>query len=106
MNNLPGYPDGHPNQQKGGYPQPNQQQRQHNNTAWRSALAGLGGAGGGYGSSGGSFSLEVLFGVNTWEHVWLRDYGVHGKEQFLGRWWDRIDWYAAERNAGFKGGRR
>ena len=38
--------------------------------------------------------------VSTWEHVWLRDWGVGGKAAFLDAWWDRIDWGIVEQNAG------
>ena len=40
----------------------------------------------------GGADLEPLLCVNTWEHVWLMDYGVGGKRKYLERWWDRIDW--------------
>ena len=40
----------------------------------------------------GGVDVVPLMCVNTWEHVWLRDYGVKGKRQFLEAWWDRIDW--------------
>ncbi|MCJ1380955.1 hypothetical protein MMC17_004064 [Xylographa soralifera] len=46
----------------------------------------------------GGQDLEVLLGVNTWEHVWLRDYGVGGKRQFLEAWWERVDWGVVEAN--------
>ena len=48
----------------------------------------------------GGQDLDVLMGVNTWEHVWLRDYGVGGKRQFLEQWWERIDWGVVEANMG------
>ena len=34
----------------------------------------------------------VLLGVSTWEHTWIRQEGIGGKEIFLKKWWDRIDW--------------
>jgi Fe-Mn family superoxide dismutase len=40
----------------------------------------------------GGVDVVPLLCVNTWEHVWLQDYGVRGKRAFLERWWDRIDW--------------
>ncbi|KAL9614290.1 MAG: hypothetical protein Q9167_001246 [Letrouitia subvulpina] len=40
----------------------------------------------------GGARLEVLLGVSTWEHVWLRDWGVGGKRGFLEAWWDAVDW--------------
>ena len=48
----------------------------------------------------GGQDLEVLLGVCTWEHVWLRDWGVGGKRGFLEAWWDRIDWSVVEANMG------
>ncbi|MCJ1350518.1 MAG: hypothetical protein MMC33_000499 [Icmadophila ericetorum] len=44
--------------------------------------------------------LDVLLAVNTWEHVWLQDYGVSGKKDFLERWWERIDWRKVDENHG------
>ncbi|MCJ1243851.1 hypothetical protein MMC30_001048 [Trapelia coarctata] len=44
----------------------------------------------------GGQNVEVLLGVNTWEHVWLRDYGVGGKREYLERWWDVVDWSVVE----------
>ncbi|KAL8843519.1 MAG: hypothetical protein Q9170_000023 [Blastenia crenularia] len=40
----------------------------------------------------GGASLEVLLGVSTWQHVWLRDWGIAGKRRFLEAWWEKIDW--------------
>ena len=37
---------------------------------------------------------KVLLGVSTWEHAWLRQEGISGKEKFLNKWWDCIDWEA------------
>ena len=42
--------------------------------------------------SPGGLELTPLLCVNTWEHVWLRDYGIAGKKVFLENWWDRINW--------------
>jgi Fe-Mn family superoxide dismutase len=44
----------------------------------------------------GGVDVVPLLCVNTWEHVWLQDYGVRGKRQFLEAWWDRIDWNMVE----------
>jgi len=46
---------------------------------------------------GGTNIMPVLC-VNTWEHVWLRDYGIHGKRAFLSDWWNCIDWSVVEGN--------
>ncbi|KAF2645812.1 Fe superoxide dismutase-like protein [Massarina eburnea CBS 473.64] len=40
----------------------------------------------------GGVELTPLLCVNTWEHVWLHDYGIRGKSQYLEAWWDRVDW--------------
>ncbi|KAK5710168.1 hypothetical protein LTR17_019111 [Elasticomyces elasticus] len=47
---------------------------------------------------GGTNAQPVLC-VNTWEHVWLRDYGISGKRAFLSDWWDTVDWGAVEQIA-------
>jgi superoxide dismutase, Fe-Mn family len=40
---------------------------------------------------GGTNVVPVLC-VNTWEHVWMWDYGVAGKSDFVANWWNIIDW--------------
>ena len=40
----------------------------------------------------GSIPVNPILCVNTWEHVWLMDYGIAGKAEYLERWWDRINW--------------
>ena len=40
----------------------------------------------------GGLAVIPLLCVNVWPYVWLIDYGVAGKRDFLERWWDRIDW--------------
>ncbi|KAL8714676.1 MAG: hypothetical protein Q9220_001625 [cf. Caloplaca sp. 1 TL-2023] len=58
-------------------------------------------------SAPGGALIEVLLGVSTWEHVWLRDWGVAGKRKFLEAWWDKIDWEVVLERSGFgKGGKR
>ncbi|KAK5124067.1 hypothetical protein LTR85_002264 [Meristemomyces frigidus] len=44
---------------------------------------------------GGTNVMPVLC-VNTWEHVWLRDYGMNGKRRFLKDWWEAVDWSQVE----------
>jgi Fe-Mn family superoxide dismutase len=46
----------------------------------------------------GGQDLEVLMCVNTWEHVYLRDWGFHEKEQYLAAWWDAVDWNMVNNN--------
>lgn len=47
---------------------------------------------------GGTNVMPVLC-VNTWEHVWLRDYGMNGKRRFLNDWWEAVDWSEVENKA-------
>ncbi len=42
-------------------------------------------------------SLVPLLCVNTWQHVWMWDYGIAGKYNYLQAWWERIDWGVVER---------
>ncbi|TPX11249.1 uncharacterized protein E0L32_001067 [Thyridium curvatum] len=47
----------------------------------------------------GGIHLVPILCLNTWEHVWLRDYGLGvggygGKRAFVEAWWDAIDWEA------------
>lgn len=47
----------------------------------------------------GGYNSSPILCVNTWEHAYMRDYGVGGKRMYLERWWDRVDWAVVERNA-------
>ncbi|KAK3941537.1 Manganese/iron superoxide dismutase [Diplogelasinospora grovesii] len=45
----------------------------------------------------GGIDLLPVLCLNTWEHVWLRDYGtgvggLGGKQAFAERWWPTINW--------------
>ncbi|OJJ46895.1 hypothetical protein ASPZODRAFT_65570 [Penicilliopsis zonata CBS 506.65] len=40
----------------------------------------------------GALDIQPILCVNTWEHVWMMDYGIGGKAEYLERWWDRINW--------------
>lgn len=40
----------------------------------------------------GAASVEPVLCVNTWEHVYMADFGVEGKQEYLSRWWDSINW--------------
>ncbi|KAK1755335.1 Manganese/iron superoxide dismutase [Echria macrotheca] len=53
---------------------------------------------------GGTDLVPVLC-VNTWEHVYMYDYGVAGKDEFVENWWDHVDWklVAQEANLPDKG---
>lgn len=50
------------------------------------------------GAFGGVTLIPVLC-VNTWEHVWVGDWGIQGKKNFLEAWWNRIDWNVVDNNA-------
>ncbi|KAI0540754.1 Manganese/iron superoxide dismutase, partial [Xylaria digitata] len=58
----------------------------------------------GAGYSGGRFNPQApggtdvipLLCVNTWEHVWLTDYGIAGKGDYIQQWWETIDWNKVE----------
>ncbi|CAI6341642.1 unnamed protein product [Periconia digitata] len=43
----------------------------------------------------GGVDVTPILCVNTWEHVWLHDYGVRGKVDYLENWWNKIDWNKA-----------
>jgi Fe-Mn family superoxide dismutase len=44
----------------------------------------------------GGQDLEPLLCVSTWEHVWLYDHGIGGKQKYLESWWDNIHWSQVE----------
>ena len=44
----------------------------------------------------GGADLDILLCVNTWQHVWLMDWGIGGKKQFLEAWWEAVDWNVVE----------
>jgi len=33
-----------------------------------------------------------LLNINVWEHAWIEDFGVSGKDRYLEALWDAIDW--------------
>ncbi|KAI1482695.1 manganese and iron superoxide dismutase [Daldinia eschscholtzii] len=55
----------------------------------------------------GGADVIPLLCLNTWEHVWLRDYGIGargigGKRQFVENWWESINWDNVESAAGIQ----
>ncbi|KAK5173551.1 uncharacterized protein LTR77_002232 [Saxophila tyrrhenica] len=44
----------------------------------------------------GGTSLMPVLCVNTWEHVYIYDFGLPGKLNYLETWWDAIDWKVVE----------
>ena len=49
----------------------------------------------------GGIDVVPLLCVNTWEHAWLHDYGVGGKDAYLRAWWKKIDWSQVAQNGTF-----
>jgi Fe-Mn family superoxide dismutase len=47
----------------------------------------------------GGVDVVPLMCVNTWEHVWLTDYGIGGKMEYLERWFNKIDWNVVQESA-------
>ncbi|PGH01935.1 hypothetical protein AJ79_07766 [Helicocarpus griseus UAMH5409] len=47
----------------------------------------------------GAIDIHPILCVNTWEHVWLPDWGVGGKPEYLEAWWNRINWDEVAHNA-------
>ncbi|KAI5358811.1 putative manganese/iron superoxide dismutase [Septoria linicola] len=47
---------------------------------------------------GGTNVMPVLC-VNTWQHVYLYDFGVAGKRQYLEKWWNAVDWGIVQERA-------
>ena len=48
-----------------------------------------------------------LLCLNTWQHMWIPDYGITGKRAYLAGWWERVDWdvvYQRYNQAGRVGG--
>jgi len=54
----------------------------------------------------GGVNLTPVLCINTWEHVWLRDYGLGVKDRRGGKlgyaeaWWNAIDWEKVAERAG------
>jgi len=53
----------------------------------------------------GGIDLNPVLCINTWDHVYLPDYGIGAKKQYAERWWERINWnvVAGNANLGHKG---
>merc|ERR1712093_501829 len=39
-----------------------------------------------------SFDGTPILRLKVWEHQWMRDYGLAGKQVYVQNWWNRIDW--------------
>ncbi|KAK5658810.1 hypothetical protein OQA88_1622 [Cercophora sp. LCS_1] len=40
----------------------------------------------------GGINVVPILCLNVWQHVYMPDYGVDGKEAFVERWWNFVDW--------------
>lgn len=47
----------------------------------------------------GAAEISPVLCLNTWEHLYLPDYGVGGKKAFAEAWWQTIDWDQVALNA-------
>lgn len=50
----------------------------------------------------GGVDTTPILCVNTWQHVYMPDWGVLQKKQYLEAWWDRINWNVVADAAGDK----
>ncbi|KAH0605080.1 uncharacterized protein H6S33_005062 [Morchella sextelata] len=48
----------------------------------------------------GAQEFIPLLNINCWEHAWIVDYGVRGKQEYLENLWERIDWEKVESRLG------
>ncbi|PWW76225.1 manganese and iron superoxide dismutase, partial [Tuber magnatum] len=53
----------------------------------------------------GGWVIPVL-NVSVWEHTWLEDFGILGKDDYLKAWWDHIDWVVVQGRFPNKGAAR
>ena len=55
----------------------------------------------------GGIAVTPILCLNTWEHVWLPDYGIthegiSGKRLYAANWWEVIDWRTVAERAGHR----
>jgi len=50
---------------------------------------------------GAPVELFPVLCVSTWQHVYVRDWGVSGKREFLDAWWERVNWEVVDQLAGY-----
>ncbi|KFY28159.1 hypothetical protein V493_03069 [Pseudogymnoascus sp. VKM F-4281 (FW-2241)] len=53
-------------------------------------------------SAPGGIDVNPILCVSTWQHVYMADWGLLQKKEFLEAWWDRIDWNVVADAAGEK----
>lgn len=39
-----------------------------------------------------AFNGQPILCLKVWEHQWMRDYGLAGKQTYVHNWWNRVDW--------------
>lgn len=47
----------------------------------------------------GGVDLTPVLCINTWDHVYLPDYGIGAKKTYAECWWERINWDVVAGNA-------
>lgn len=73
------------------------------NTGFKDMTEGLAYGGqraGAFGDFSKNFNSDQPYGfkgnpvlcLKVWEHQWMRDYGLAGKERYVRNWWNRVDW--------------
>jgi Fe-Mn family superoxide dismutase len=40
----------------------------------------------------GTLDVWPVLGVSVWEHSYMTDYGVRGRDEYLDKWWNSINW--------------
>ena len=46
------------------------------------------------------YRILPILGLNCWEHAYLSDYGVLGKQQYLKNWWASVNWQRVDEAIG------
>lgn len=47
----------------------------------------------------GGVDVNPILCLNMWEHVYITDYGVRAKKDYIENWWRSVDWSVVESNA-------
>jgi Fe-Mn family superoxide dismutase len=48
------------------------------------------------------YRILPILGLNCWEHAYLPDYGVMGKQEYLKNWWAAVNWQRVDEASGRK----
>jgi Fe-Mn family superoxide dismutase len=46
------------------------------------------------------YRILPVLALNCWEHAYLPDYGVNGKQQYLKNWWAAVNWQRVDEATG------